>query len=208
LFFKTEEDLNYFKNTLSSALGKDLSALIELVPILRNLFPQNELPNQKGDLAPSEAEERIVRIIRNFLECVALDDRALVLFLDDLQWSSTAEASVLTQVISGFKAQASTPPVRNVLLIISYRINELPELTMEKMAESLSELQESGDSLRTPELQMSPLRLVYSAYPQFLNSRRILRNFLLILSGSGHPTNREKDPSFGGTGLYDYVSAS
>jgi predicted ATPase len=141
-------------------MGRDIPMLVEMVPILGKLFPRNELTHDNTDLAPSEAEERIVRVVRNFLECVALDDRPLVLFLDDLHWSSAAEVSVLTQLISGFREQGSNPAVRNVLLIISYRINELTELTLEKMAESLSQLRELGDSLRTPELQIGPLRLV------------------------------------------------
>jgi len=146
-------------------LGRDLHIFVEMVPIMTKLFPGLEAPEGKNDVSvsPSEVEERILRLVRNFLSCVALDDRPLVLFLDDLQWSSAAEASVLAGLISAFRKQGSKPAIRNLLLIICYRINELKEVNMHKLAESLSQLREGGTSIKTPELQLGPLLLVHSS---------------------------------------------
>jgi hypothetical protein len=96
---------------------------------------------------------------------VALDDRPLVLFVDDLQWSSAAESSVLCGLISSFRVHASNSsiPVRNCLLIISYRVNELPLSTLQKLNESLDKVRRKGGPLETRgavEIQVGALHLV------------------------------------------------
>jgi predicted ATPase len=163
LFFTSTEDTNFFKNTLSSAIGKDLPILTEMVPILEKIFPKAEFPYQKTEIAPSEAEDRMVRLVRSFMSCIATSERPLVLFIDDLQWSSSAEASVLAGLIASFTTRRSASAIRNCLMILSHRINELSEATAEKIKESLDKLEaqnESGDFQGCVEIQVGPLQLV------------------------------------------------
>jgi predicted ATPase len=170
LFFKSTEDLNYFKNTVSLALGADLPVLIDMVPLLEKLFPENDCAKAQMDVSPAEAEERTLRILQNFFSCVAFDDRPLVLFIDDLQWSSAAESSVLTALISSFRTSGSASSVRNCLLIISYRTNEVQEGILQKLSESLDIVRRRSGSSETHgvvEIQVGPLHLVCPS--QFLS---------------------------------------
>lgn len=150
---------------MSSALGSDLFVLIDLVPILQNLFPKEDFSLQKIDVSPAEAEERTLRAVQRFLSCVAFDDRPLVLFIDDLQWSSVAESSVLTGLISSFRPHGSSSIVRNCLLIISYRVNEVHVATLQKLSESLDKVRRktlSSETRGALEVQVGPLHLVRS----------------------------------------------
>jgi predicted ATPase len=170
LFFKSTEDLNYFKNTVSVALGADLPVLVDMVPLLEKVFPEDDCPRAKIDVSPAEAEERTLRILQNFLSCVAFDYRLLVLFIDDLQWSSTAESSVLTSLISSFRTDRAASSVRNCLLIISYRTNEIPEGILQKLSESLDIVRRRSSSSETSgvlEIQVGPLHIVCPS--QFLS---------------------------------------
>ena len=162
LFFKTIEDWHYFTNTMKTALGKDLPVLIELVPLLEKMFPKDENSHPKVEVPPSEAEERTLRIIQSFLSCVAFDDRPLVLFIDDIQWSSDAEINLLIRLISSFRRSASGGSIRNCLLIMSYRVNELRETALAKLRDVMESLiQNVGSETRgAVELEVGPLRLV------------------------------------------------
>lgn len=148
---------------MASALGADLPVLIDLVPLLEKLFPRSELANQKIEISPSEAEDRTLRVLQSFLSCIAFDDQPLVLFIDDLQWSSAAEVSVLTALISSFDPHSSFCAVHDCLWIISYRINEVPEATLEKLSESLDRVRRKSNPSETRgavEIQVGPLHHV------------------------------------------------
>jgi predicted ATPase len=147
-----------------NALDKDLPVLIELVPVLENLFPRHELPVQKMEVSPVEAEERVLRLIRSFLSCVATDERPLVLFIDDLQWSSIAETSVLAGLMASFHDHGSIAAIPNCLLIISYRSNELSEALHQKLSEGLDKVRRKGrnaEERRVTEIVVGPLQLVF-----------------------------------------------
>jgi predicted ATPase len=164
LCFTSSEDLNYFKHAITNALEKDLSVLVELVPLLEKLFPRHELPVQKIEISPAEAEERILRLIRGFLTCVATDERPLVLFIDDLQWSSMAETSVLAGIMAAFRSHGSVPAIQNCLLIISYRSNELSEALHQKLSEGLGKIRRktrTGEVRGVTEITVGPLTLVF-----------------------------------------------
>ena len=155
---------------MSSAVGKDLPHLVELVPILETLFPKQDFPYQKIEVGPSEAEERILRLVRNFTTCIAISERPLVLFIDDLQWSSAAEASALAGLISSFTSRGSTSAVRNCLMILCHRVNELSPATTQKIKESLGKLDVKnvlGESHAIVEIQVGPLQLVTRCQDQF-----------------------------------------
>ena len=161
--FKSNDDLNYFKNTVSKAVGPDIPILVELVPLLEKLFSKDNYPSQNIELSPTEAEERVIRIFRGFLSCVAFDDRPLVLFVDDLQWSPTAEVSLFAGLISSFRIHERTP-LRNTLLIIAYRVNEVPETTLRKLSESLAHVHRKvapSETRGAIEIQLGPLNVVW-----------------------------------------------
>ena len=141
-----------------------------MVPLLERLFPKDDYPKEKIDVSPAEAEERTLRILQNVLSCVTFDDRPLVLFIDDLQWSSAAESSVLTALVSSFRTSGAASSVRNCLLIISYRTNEVPEDILQKLSESLDKVRRRSGASETHgvlEIRVGPLHLVCPS--QFLS---------------------------------------
>jgi predicted ATPase len=160
--------LNYFKNTVSRILSKDLTVLTDLVPFLQTLFPKDEFAGEKIEVSPSEAAERTLRVIRGFLTCVAFDDRPLVLFVDDLQWCSPAEFSALTGIIGAFRVHSDGSGLRNCLLIISYRVNELGKPTLHKLRESLDKVKRcmngSSETRGAVEIQVGQLYMVPPLY--------------------------------------------
>lgn len=135
--------------------------LLGLVPVLEKLFP-DEVSKDTSDVAPSEAEERTLRVVQNFLSCVAREDRPLVLFIDDLQWSSPAEASVLCDLISSFRNKGWLGAVRHCLLVLSHRINEFPESTLQKLKTSVGKLAGKAPvgTNCALEIHVGPLQLV------------------------------------------------
>jgi len=170
LFFNRSEDLNYFKQTVADALGKDLPVLIEMVPLLETLYPRHEPPVQNMEVSSGEAEERTLRLIRGFLTCVATHDRPLVLSIDDLQWSSVAETSLLAGLMSSFREHGSFASIHNCLLIISYRSNELSEALHKELFEGLAKLRRYGRNTEArgmTEVHLGPLQIVL---PPFTDS--------------------------------------
>ena len=139
-----------------------MPVLIELVPLLEKMFPKDQVSHPKVEVPPSEAEERTLRIIQSFLSCVAFDDRPLVLFVDDIQWSSDAEINILIRLISSFRRSASGATIQNCLLIMSYRVNELRETVLEKLQGVVENVKQNvGSETRGAiELQVGPLRSV------------------------------------------------
>jgi predicted ATPase len=135
--------------------------LIELVPILERLFPVDEYPHQKViEVSPSEAEERTFRLFERFLSCVSHEDRPLVLFIDDFQWCSSSEASVLSSLIGTFDPRGLADTVRNCLMIITYRVNEISDSILNPLNESLDKLKRQGDSSCVVRLEVGALHLV------------------------------------------------
>jgi predicted ATPase len=152
----------HFTNSVSSTIGADMSTLLDLVPVLERHFPKAESPHTKVDVTPSEAEERTLRVVKSFLSCVAREGRPLVLFINDLQWASSAEASVLASLISSFRNNGTELPLRHCLLIIAHRVNELPDSMSLKLNASLANLTGHGSaqSSQAIEIQLGPLRQV------------------------------------------------
>jgi len=167
LFFTSSEDLNYFKHMVADALDKDLPALIEMIPLLEKLYPRQELPVQNMEVSSGEAEERTLRLIRNFLTCVATHDRLLVLFIDDVQWSSIAETSLLAGLMTSFREHGSVAPIQNCLLIISYRSNELSEALHQKLFEGLAKfrrISQNTEVFGMTEVKLGPMQLVFPPF--------------------------------------------
>lgn len=148
-----------------------------MIPVLEKLFPKDEFPYQKIEVGPSEAEDRMVRLVRTFMGCIAIPERPLVLFIDDIQWSSAAEASVLAGLISSFTGRGSASPIRNCLMILCHRMNELSPSTAAKIQESVDKLQsknEFGENHTIAKIQVGPLQLV-SLYLDISHYRTTLK---------------------------------
>ncbi|ESJ26777.1 protein kinase [Cupriavidus sp. HPC(L)] len=121
LLGKTEHDLQAWRAPLQAALGGHGGLIVDLIPDLKHLLgPQPEI----SELSGTEARARFLRVFRSFIGVFARPGHPLVLFLDDLQWLDTATLDL-------FRDLATHPDMANLLLIGSYRSNEVegrPEL--------------------------------------------------------------------------------
>jgi predicted ATPase len=142
------------------ALGRDLHLILEIVPALRELFDQRDFSDIRVEGSSSEAADRVLNVVRAFFAFVALDERPLVMFIDDLHWSSAAEITLISGLISSFREQGLIAALRNCLLIVSYRTNEFPPSNSKKLAEARKRSNISDGSNSPTDIEVGPLRLV------------------------------------------------
>lgn len=95
---------------------QEIGALIRLFPVLRQVRLFAELTEGKSSIAdPKEVQRRAFRGLRQLLINLS-KAKALVLFIDDLQWGDLDSALLLEEVLR--------PPQPSFLLIGSYRSDE------------------------------------------------------------------------------------
>ena len=69
-------------------------------------------------LGPTEAQNRFMMVVQNFLAVLATPEHPLVVFLDDLQWVDSATLHLLPPLLTN-------PDLRGVFVIGAYRDNEV-----------------------------------------------------------------------------------
>ncbi|WP_437278287.1 AAA family ATPase [Sorangium sp. So ce375] len=92
--------------------------------VIAEVIPEIELIIGKQPPVPLlgsiETRNRFNLTFRNFIGVIAQKTRALVLFLDDLQWADTGSLNLLSVLLED-------PEIRHLLLIGSYRDNEVDD---------------------------------------------------------------------------------
>jgi diguanylate cyclase (GGDEF)-like protein/PAS domain S-box-containing protein len=138
-----EAQVAKWRAELLAALGNNARVMVDVIAELEHILGgQPPVP----ELGPSEAENRFILCIQQFIGVFARREHPLVIFLDDLQWADAPSLKLLWTLAS----QARTP---YLLLLGAYRDNEvfpghpLP-LTVER-------LQDAGVSVRT--VSLTPL---------------------------------------------------
>ncbi len=112
------EELNYWNRVISKALGQNGKILTDLIPGLEWIIGKQMEPTH---LQGEEATRRFERLFLSFLKAVANKQHPLVLFLDDLQWADSGSLQLMELILL-------EPDLRHLLLIGSYRPNEVGEL--------------------------------------------------------------------------------
>ena len=159
------ERLESRRRQILAGLGRDASALFELLPDLERLLgAQPDVPS----LGPIEIEQRLRTLLLALLRQIAGPEHPLVLFLDDLQWADRPTLDLIEAVLEA-------PPIPGLLLIGAYRDHEIdarhplePRLQRWQLAPrtqtlSLSNLPPEtlthllADMLRTPVDAIQPL---------------------------------------------------
>jgi len=115
LLAKSAADLRPWCDAISEALGPNGQLMVDLVPELQLIIgEQPPLP----ELALQHAQGRFQLVLRRFIGVFARPGRALVLFLDDLQWVDAGTLDLLGDLLT-------QPDVQNLMLIGAYRDNEV-----------------------------------------------------------------------------------
>jgi predicted ATPase/signal transduction histidine kinase len=143
LLAEPEEQRAETSRRIREAVLANGRVLIELVPELRDIL--GDVPEMPATGAVEE-ENRFHLTLQAFIRAVATADRALVLFLDDLQWTDAASLRVL-------RALATDPESRHVLLLGGYRPREVCH--DHALMRSLDEIRRMGGALHR--LPLGPL---------------------------------------------------
>ena len=115
LLAEGEARLQVWRAQLTSALGVHGGVLTEVVPEMALLLgPQPPVP----PLGLTEAQQRFLMVVHNFLAVLATSEHPLVVFLDDLQWADTATLQL-------FRPLLTHPDLRALLVIGAYRDHEV-----------------------------------------------------------------------------------
>jgi predicted ATPase len=148
LLAEGEERLHVWRTRLALALGANGGVLAEVVPeIALILGPQPPV----SPLGFTEAQNRFVMVLQNFLSVLATPEHPLVVFLDDLQWADTATLQLLPPLLTN-------PDLRSVLIIGAYRDQEVnADHALRKAQAALAEAGAQLYHLTVPPLELADL---------------------------------------------------
>jgi PAS domain S-box-containing protein len=110
----SEHALATWRRRVAAALHPNTNVLVDLVPELEPLLGRQQLALE---VAPQEAQNRLLRVVRRFLGAITTDGVPVVLFLDDLQWADPASLRLLAGVVSHDESGA-------LLVIAAHRSGE------------------------------------------------------------------------------------
>jgi len=139
------------REQLTAGLGANAAVLTEFQPDLSLLLGE---PPELPQLGSQETQNRFHRVMQQFIEIITRD-QPLVLFLDDLQWADLGTLSLLRVILKA--------PERQLLLIVSYRDNEVSEshpslLALRTIQQDLHQHPERCHALTLSPLQLNDLQ--------------------------------------------------
>lgn len=138
--------LSEWRDALHAALGVRSQALAGLMPSLGLLLRE---PEKDMSVPPSEARQRLHDALLRFLQVFAQRNRALVIFLDDLQWIDAASLDLLEVLVR----RADGVPL---LLLGAYRSNEVDRTHPFRV--SMDQLRSEDTAASITPLALEPLR--------------------------------------------------
>lgn len=130
---------------LLEVLGDNARIMVDMVPqlelVIGSRAPVPALP-------PDEARNRFHLVVKRFIQTVASDDRPVVMFLDDLQWTDRASVSLVHELVTD-------ESVRHLLIVGAYRSDEVgADHLLTKM---LTQMRQDGTAYL--DVTLSPLGL-------------------------------------------------
>lgn len=110
-----EQQIALWRSRLQAALGDNAFLLIHLIPELELIIGK---PVETPRLTPHQAQNLVSRMFIRLLEVFSAHDRALVLFLDDLQWADIASFNLINSL-------TRSGTLSSLMLVASYREQEI-----------------------------------------------------------------------------------
>ncbi|WP_437753658.1 trifunctional serine/threonine-protein kinase/ATP-binding protein/sensor histidine kinase [Sorangium sp. So ce1389] len=143
LLTESKDELDGWKTRILAAIAPNGQVIADVIPeIALILGKQPPVPA----LGPIETRNRFNLTFRGFIGAITARSRALVLFLDDLQWADTGSLNLISVLMED-------PDIRHLLLIGAYRDSEVDDAHPLMMM--LSALRQSQARVRT--LALRPL---------------------------------------------------
>jgi PAS domain S-box-containing protein len=143
LLTKSEAELNCWREAFREGLGPNGQLIMDLVPDLKLII--GEQP-PVSDLEPQDAQRRFQLVFTRFISVFARPEHPLALFLDDLQWLSTATLDLLENLLT-------RSDLRYLMVIGAYRDNEVD--ATHPLARKLEAIKNAG--ARIEEITLAPL---------------------------------------------------
>ena len=132
-----------WQSRIGGALGSNGQLIVDLIPEVGLIIgPQPAVP----ELSLGDAENRLRRVLREFLAAFTTQEHSLVLFLDDLQWADAASVRLLMDVVTH-------PATRYLLFVGAYRNDEVGPA--HPLVRALDEARADGARIRV--LAVGPL---------------------------------------------------
>ncbi len=132
LLTKSSPELAIWKENLWSALGQNGAIIIDVVPSVELIIGSQPAVPQLG---PTESQNRLFRVFKEFLKVFAQAEHPLVLFLDDLQWADLASLKLIQELVTDLDS-------RYFLLIGAYRDNEVN--STHPLVQTIEKIQQMG----------------------------------------------------------------
>jgi osomolarity two-component system, sensor histidine kinase CHK1 len=110
-------ELEQLRKDVIEALEDDAAALIDVIPEVKIILGNNYKVKPMPALGPVESENRFRAVLTDFVAIFARKN--LVMFLDDLQWSSNSDFSLISSLLSEAQRQ------QRLLIIGAYRDNDI-----------------------------------------------------------------------------------
>ena len=137
------DDEEIWRERIVSGVRENLAALTDVIPELEELVGEQP-PLEPA--SPGEARSRFQATIGRFVATVAGAERPLAVFLDDLQWADLPSLDLVASL-------ATNPESRHVLLIGTYRDNEVDEA--HPLRATIARVRDSGGLI--DEISLGPL---------------------------------------------------
>lgn len=114
LLMEPSDKLTIWKEVILNAVGSNGQAIVDVIPNLELIIGrQPSIPK----LGPSETQNRLDLIFKNFINVIATKEHPLAIFIDDLQWADSGSLSYIRKVL---KDRTN----KYLLIIGAYRDND------------------------------------------------------------------------------------
>jgi predicted ATPase/signal transduction histidine kinase/tRNA A-37 threonylcarbamoyl transferase component Bud32 len=140
---ESADSIAAWRRLLLAAVAENGRLVVDLIPEVGLILgAQPPVP----ELSLSEAENRLRRVLREFLAAFASEEHPLAMFLDDLQWADPASLNLIVDLVTH-------PSLRHLIVVGAYRDNEVGPA--HPLARAIEEARASGAAIRT--LVLGPL---------------------------------------------------
>jgi len=140
---ESAESIAAWRLRIEAAVGQNGRLVVDLIPEVGLIIgPQPPVP----ELSLGEAENRLRRVLREFVGAFATAEHPLAIFLDDLQWVDPASLKLVVDLLTH-------PSTQHMLLVGAYRDDEVGPA--HPLAQALDEARKEGAAIHT--LLLGPL---------------------------------------------------
>ncbi len=162
ILHQTDENLLYWKNLITKAVGNIGKILTDLIPDFELLIgKQTELPKLEGE----QAQNRFNYLWQSFMKAICNKKHPLVLFIDDLQWADFNSLKLI-------KSLFSDPDIEHFMCITAYRNNEVDSTHI--FMQSIEELKKQEAAISKIEIKNLTKEDILNLFTDTLSGTKLI----------------------------------